>query len=62
MSTKLNRIKTFLSNLKTLHHRLMMGYLRKRGWVVFYLEEKHRECKNGTCWLKLYQSQENTNE
>ena len=35
----------------------MMNYLRKRGWVVFYLEKQHRECKD-MCWLKLYQQEE----
>ncbi len=43
-----------LKNIRTFHHRLMMHYLRKRGWVVFYLEEEARECKD-MCWLKLYQ-------
>jgi hypothetical protein len=33
----------------------MMRYLRKRGWVVFYLEEQNRTCVNGECWMKLYQ-------
>jgi len=46
-----------IENLKTFHHRIMMRYLRNRGWVVFYLEEKNREC-NGMCWLKLYREQE----
>jgi len=34
----------------------MMKFLRKRGWVVFYLEEEYRECKQ-VCWLKLYLSE-----
>lgn len=44
---------TYLKNAKTFHHKLMMQYLRNRGWVVFYLEEQNRECKD-ICWLKLY--------
>ncbi len=36
--------------------QIMMLYLRKRGWVVFYLEEQARECR-GICWLKLYQQE-----
>lgn len=47
---------TRLRNAKSFHHRLMMNYLRKRGWVVFYLEEEARECKN-MCWLKLYKKE-----
>ncbi|KKL04801.1 hypothetical protein LCGC14_2053180 [marine sediment metagenome] len=47
---------TWLRNAKSFHHRLMMNYLRKRGWVVFYLEENVRECKN-MCWLKLYKDE-----
>jgi len=48
--------RVFFENAKTFHHRLMMRYLRKRGWVVFYLENEHRGCK-GLCWLNLYQSE-----
>lgn len=44
-------------NVKTFHHRIMMRYLRKRGWVVFYLEERHRKC-NGMCWLELYKKED----
>jgi hypothetical protein len=40
-------------NVKTFHHRIMMRYLRKRGWVVFYLEEQNRKC-DSMCWLQLY--------
>lgn len=49
-------MKAFFKNLKTIHHRLMMRFLRKRGWVVFYLEEEFRQCKD-VCWLKLYLSE-----
>lgn len=51
------KLKTWLRNVKTIHHRIMMRYLRKRGWVVFYLELKDRVCKDGTCWLDLYNEQ-----
>lgn len=43
-------------NLLSWHHRLVADYLRKRGWVVFYLEEQARACNGDTCWMKLYQS------
>ena len=45
-----------LENIKTFHHKIMMRYLRKRGWVVFYLDEEVRECKD-MCWLKLYKEE-----
>ena len=48
--------KVWLNNAKHFHHRIMAEFLRKRGWVVFYLEEPLRECK-GICWLKLYQDE-----
>lgn len=38
--------------------QLMMRFLRRRGWVVFYLEEQLRVCNSGTCWLCLYRQQE----
>lgn len=53
----MENFKTWLINLKFIHHRWMMNFLRKRGWVVFYLEEQARTCNNGICWLKLYQSE-----
>lgn len=54
------KIKVFFSNAKRFHHRLMAKFLRKRGWVVFYLEEEHRTCK-GQCWIDLYQAEEKRN-
>lgn len=53
--------KIIWHNVFTFHHRMMMRYLRKRGWVVFYLEKEARHCNvenGGTCWLKLYESEE----
>ena len=49
-------MKKWLRNLPSFHHRIMMRYLRKRNWVVFYLEPKARKC-NGICWLKLYEAE-----
>jgi len=50
-------LKVFLYNLKTVHHRWMVQYLRKRNWVVFYLEPEFRDCKDGVCWMKLYEAE-----
>ena len=36
--------------------RIMMRFLRKRGWIVFYLEDP--VCRGDTCWLHLYQEAE----
>lgn len=38
--------------------RLMMRYLRWRGWVVFWLDKEARHCNGGTCWLDLYEEEE----
>ena len=54
----MEKIKVYLRNLKSLHYRIMMRYLRKRNWVVFYLEPEHRKCCEDTCWLKLYESEQ----
>jgi hypothetical protein len=48
-------MRVWLRNIRTVHHRIMANFLRKRGWVVFYLEERARHCDNECCWLKLYQ-------
>lgn len=45
-----------LNNIKTFHHRIMMRYLQKRGWVVFHLPKESRVC-NDMCWLKLSEEQ-----
>lgn len=52
------KIRTFLHNSKSFHHRLMANYLRKRNWVAFYLEPEHRICNKDCCWLKLYESEQ----
>jgi len=49
--------KIIWENVKTFHQKLMMNYLKKRGWVVFYLEPEARHCKN-MCWLKLWEQEE----
>ena len=50
----MEKLKMWLRNTKTIHHRIMVRYLRKRGWVVFYLELKNRVCDGETCWVDLY--------
>ena len=45
-----------MKKIRLFIEQTMMRYLRKRGWVVFYLEEEHRWC-NDMCWLKLYESE-----
>jgi len=50
-------IMVWINNAKTFHHRIAARFLRRCGWVVFYLPEDQRECKEGSCWLKLYSSE-----
>lgn len=48
-------------NASSAHHRALARYLKRRGWVVFYLEPRARECVKGHphgCWLALYESGE----
>ena len=51
------RLRVWLANLPSTHHRWMSSYLRRRGWVCFYLEERSRDC-HADCWLKLYRESE----
>ena len=44
-------------NVWSAPNRWMARYLKKRGWVVFYLDKQYRTCDAG-CWLKLYQESE----
>ena len=49
-----------MKNFSLFIAQAMMRYLRKRNWVVFYLEPEVRRC-NDMCWLRLYE-QEMKNE
>lgn len=33
--------------------RLLVRYLRRRGWIVFWLDEEARVCR-AVCWLRTY--------
>ncbi len=52
------------NNIMTMPNRWMARYLRRRGWVCFYLDEQARTCPAATgrppfdCWLALYQQSE----
>lgn len=37
--------------------RWMAKFLRKRGWVVFYLDEPARFCRDDFCWLRLFEEE-----
>jgi len=50
-------IAVWINNAKTFHQRIAARFLRRHGWVVFYLPEDQRECKKDCCWLKLYGSE-----
>ena len=54
---EMDKLIVWFRNACHFHHRLMAHILRKRGWVVFYLDKQSRNC-NGTCWLELYQSEQ----
>lgn len=53
-------MSSWIHNLLVLPEQVLVNYLRKRGWVVFYLDERSRECRGDMCWLKLYQSEESS--
>jgi hypothetical protein len=48
-------IHVWFKNLRHVHERIMVRYLRKKGWVVFWLDKESRVCNEGTCWLQLYE-------
>ncbi len=54
MGSEMSDLEIWFRNALTFHHRVMMRYLRKRGWVVFYLEEEFRNCPEENCWINLY--------
>jgi len=43
--------------------RWMMRFLKRRGWVVFYLDKPARICKApGFCWMVIYEETRLTEE
>jgi hypothetical protein len=38
-----------------LFDRMLTRYLRRRGWVVFWLDIQARSCPTESCWLRLYE-------
>lgn len=44
-------------NVITAPNRWMATWLRRRGWVCFYLDDQARSCRS-LCWLDLYQADE----
>ena len=49
------------NNAITAPNRWMAYWLRRRGWVCFYLDEQARNCGNPEqgCWMAIYQQGEN---
>lgn len=48
------------NNISTTPQRWAAKWLRKQGWVCFYLDPEHRHCTK-MCWLELYQECETCN-
>lgn len=48
------------NNVITTPNRWMAYWLRRRGWVCFYLDKPARHCGPGPggCWLQLYEESE----
>lgn len=46
------------NNFVTTPNRWMAWWLRRRGWVAFYLDPQARQCAPDCCWLRLYQDSE----
>ena len=48
------------NNISTTPNRWMAYWLRRQGWVVFYLDEQARHCgkPHDGCWLALYEQGE----
>jgi hypothetical protein len=42
-----------IANLITAPNRWMAAWLRRQGWVCFYLDPEARVCRE-LCWLELY--------
>jgi hypothetical protein len=60
MDEEMGRFERWLHNLSMFPQRLMMRYLRSRGWIVFWLDKPARHCGPNTpdgCWIKLYQEE-----
>lgn len=47
-------VQCWLKNLPSTPQRWAAAWLKRKGWVVFYLDERSRQCGYGTCWMSLY--------
>ncbi len=54
---EMGNFEMWLRNISMIPQRMMMRYLRSRGWIVFWLDEVSRKCNGDICWLKLYQEE-----
>jgi hypothetical protein len=46
-------------NASSAPDRVLANILRRRGWVVFWLDEEHRCCnaEARVCWMQLYEEE-----
>jgi hypothetical protein len=54
-------MKLLWHNVRNAPQRWAAYWLRRRGWIVFYLDPQVRRdsrCKNPWCWLNLYEDAE----
>ncbi len=42
------------NNIVTTPNRWAAYWLRRRGWICFYLDEQARHCGPECCWMQLY--------
>jgi len=57
MKITVESLHVSLHNARSWHRRVFARYLRRHGWVVFYLEPEHRHCSGDVCWLALAEGQ-----
>ncbi len=51
-----------MTRLRAFLERKLAIYLRRRGWVVFWLDIEQRRCSPQVCWLAMHEIERRQDE
>ena len=52
-----NDLASSVADLVSIPDQSLAWILRKRGWIVFHLDEKYRKCNTDNCLMQTYNEQ-----
>ena len=57
ISTIVNDLAAAVSDIVSVPDQTLAWILRKRGWIVFYLDKEYKKCNSGDCLMHSYNEQ-----